>query len=98
MQFRYNYDFGDNWVHILAVEKMLPAEEVVRYPICLAGVRACPPEDVGGLPGYENFLEAMRDPKHPEHTEYLEWISGRFDPEAFDVDEVNRRLRRLRQP
>ena len=95
-QFRYDYDFGDNWQHVLVVEKILPPEEGVRYPVCLAGARACPPEDVGGLPGYENFLEAIGDPGHPEHNEFSEWIGGTFDPEAFDVHEVNQRLRSKR--
>ena len=95
-QFRYDYDFGDNWVHIVVVEKSLPPREGAPSPVCLAGARACPPEDVGGIPGYENFLEARRDPKHPEHKEYLEWIGDTFDPDAFDVDEVNRLLRAIR--
>ena len=95
-QFRYNYDFGDYWQHALVIEETLPPQEGVRYPVCLAGARACPPEDVGGTPGYENFLEALRHPKHPEHNEYLEWIGGAFDSEAFDVDEVNQGLRGIR--
>ncbi len=95
-QFGYNYDFGDYWQHVLVVEKTFPPEEGVRYPVCLAGARACPPEDVGGLPGYENFLEAMRNPEHPEHNEFSEWIGGDFDPEAFDLGEINQTLRSLR--
>jgi pRiA4b ORF-3-like protein len=95
-QFRYDYDFGDNWVHVLFVEKTLPPQKATRYPVCLAGARACPPEDVGGIPGYEDFLEAIKDPNHPEREEYLEWIGGDFDPEAFDLDEVNQKLRSVR--
>src|SRR5437870_1459197 len=79
-QFMYDYDFGDNWQHVLVIEKILPPQEGARYPACLAGARACPPEDVGGLPGYGDFLEATRDRQHPEHDEYREWIGGRFDP------------------
>jgi len=82
-EFRYDYDFGDDWQHVLVVEKTFPPEEGVRYPVCLTGVRACPPEDVGGLPGYENFLEAMRDPRHPEYQEFLDWIGRTFDPEEL---------------
>lgn len=95
-QFRYNYDFGDHWQRALVIEKIVPPQKGARYPVCLAGARACPPEDVGGTPGYESFLEALRDPKHPEHQEYLEWIGGPFNPEAFDVDQVNQKLRSMR--
>lgn len=92
-KFRYEYDFGDGWEHTILVEKILQAEKGARYPICLTGKRACPPEDVGGVWGYENFLEAIANPKHKEHDEYLAWIGGSFDPEEFDLDEVNERLR-----
>ncbi len=95
-QFAYNYDFGDYWQHVLTVEEILAPQEGATYPVCLAGARACPPEDVGGVPGYEDFLEAIKDSTHAEHQEFLQWIGGRFDPEAFDVDEVNRRLRGIR--
>ena len=90
--FGYEYDFGDCWQHDLIVEQIAESAPGVRYPICLAGERACPPEDCGGVWGFENFLEAIRDPSHPEHTEYLEWIGGEYDPEAFDIGEINRRL------
>jgi hypothetical protein len=92
-KFIYEYDFGDSWEHSLLVEKILPAEKGVHYPICIKGKRACPPEDVGGAWGYESFLEALRDPKNPEHDEYLEWVGGEFDPEAFDLEEINQALR-----
>jgi hypothetical protein len=94
-RFSYEYDFGDSWDHTLLVERILPPEEGVRYPVCLKGRRACPPEDVGGVWGYENFLEAIRDPNHDEHEEYLTWVGGEFDPEAFDLEEVNTRLRSM---
>jgi hypothetical protein len=90
--FVYEYDFGDGWVHYLEVEKVLEPEPGQRYPVCLEGERATPPEDVGGIWGYEAYVEAMADPEHPEHEEWLEW-RGEFDPEAFDVDEVNAALR-----
>ena len=96
-KFRYEYDFGDSWEHELIVEKILPAEKGVGYPLCVAGKRACPPEDVGGVWGYQRFLEAIDEPEHPEHDEYLEWIGGEFDPEHFDLDEVNDRLRHPRR-
>ena len=91
----YEYDFGDSWDHTLLVEKILPLQEGIHYPLCLKGKRACPPEDVGGVWGYENFLEAIRDPDHNEHEEYLAWMGGEFDPEAFDPEEINIQLRRM---
>jgi hypothetical protein len=92
-KFGYEYDFGDSWLHQVLVEKVLPPEPGQRYPVCIKGRRACPPEDVGGVWGYDDFLEAIRDPDHPEHEDYWEWIGGEFDPEAFDLDEINELLR-----
>jgi len=95
-RFTYEYDFGDGWEHEILVERILPPEPRVHYPHCLTGKRACPPEDVGGVYGYANFLEAIQDPKHAEHEEYLEWIGGGFDPEAFDLEGLNEELREIR--
>ena len=93
----YQYDFGDSWQHDVVVEKnTLPVEPKTKYPVCMAGQYACPPEDVGGTWGYVEFLEAIRNPEHEEHDSYLEWIGGEFDPKAFDLDAVNKELRRLR--
>lgn len=91
----YEYDFGDGWMHEIRVEKVLPAETGVRLPRCLAGERACPPDDCGGPPGYQNMLEILADPKDPEHEEMLEWAGEDFDPEAFDLDAVDKALRKL---
>ncbi|MGE5591908.1 MAG: plasmid pRiA4b ORF-3 family protein [Bacillota bacterium] len=91
-RFRYVYDFGDDWRHNVVVEKVLLAEQHVRYPICLAGRRACPPEDCGGPWGYAELLEAVRAPEHPEHGEMTEWLGGDFDPEEFDLEATNRAL------
>jgi len=91
-KFRYEYDFGDSWLHRVQVEKVLPPELDWDYPVCIKGRRACPPEDVGGIWGYYHFLEAIQDPEHEEHEEYLEWVGGEFDPEAFDLEETNRAL------
>lgn len=91
-KFRYEYDFGDSWEHELLLEKILPVEAGVRYPRCLKGKRACPPEDCGGVWGYEELLTILANKKHPEHTTYLEWIGGEFDPEEFDLEEVNEML------
>lgn len=94
-RFRYTYDFGDDWEHIIEIEKVLPYESGRIYPACVAGKRACPPEDVGGPWGYESFLETIRDPSDPEHEEMLEWVGGEFDPEEFDIDEVNEVFARM---
>lgn len=93
---RYEYDFGDSWVHEVRVERILPADDARTVPLCTDGARACPPEDCGGEPGYAELLEALSDPKHERHKELLEWVGGAFDPEAFDVEAVSRALRRLR--
>ncbi|OGG46673.1 MAG: hypothetical protein A3F84_07475 [Candidatus Handelsmanbacteria bacterium RIFCSPLOWO2_12_FULL_64_10] len=95
-KFAYEYDFGDSWDHEVLVEKIFPPEPGVKYPLCVKGKRACPPEDVGGVWGYDTFLKAICDPKHEEHDSYLEWIGGEFDPEAFDLDEINQELRRIK--
>jgi len=89
----YIYDFGDSWEHDVVLEKIVPFEPGIALPVCLKGSRACPPEDVGGLPGYEMFLEAITDPSHPECEEMLEWIGDDFDPEHFDLAETNDLLR-----
>lgn len=94
-RFNYEYDFGDSWNHTLLVEKISTPQEGVRYPFCLKGRRACPPEDVGGVWGYKNFLEVLRDPSHDEHEDYLTWVGGDFDPQAFDLEEVNAWLHRM---
>jgi len=96
-EFRYEYDFGDSWLHQVLVEKVLPVELGQTHPACIAGRRACPPEDVGGIWGYDHFVEAIQDPNHEEHKEYLEWVGGPFDPEAFDLKEINQALAALRR-
>jgi hypothetical protein len=96
MKFLYEYDFGDGWEHELVLEKILPPAEGTPYPICLEGARACPPEDCGGSWGYARMLEILSNPDHEEYEETVEWLGGEFDPEAFDIEEVNRQLRRLR--
>jgi Plasmid pRiA4b ORF-3-like protein len=84
-RFRYEYDFGDGWLHDILFEGSPPNEVSQKYPVCLEGSRACPPEDVGGVWGYAEFLDAIADPKHERHCELLEWIGGEFDPEEFDA-------------
>ena len=94
--FIYLYDFGDGWEHRVTVEKILPPEPGLKLPQCLAGANACPPEDVGGPPGYADFLEAIRNPAHEEHAEMLEWCGGAFDPAAFRPDDINTAFRDLK--
>ncbi|MEK6734340.1 MAG: plasmid pRiA4b ORF-3 family protein, partial [Pseudomonadota bacterium] len=68
----YSYDFGDDWSHEILFEKILPAEAQVKYPRCIDGENACPPEDCGGVWGYEEMLEIIQDPKHPEYQNRLD--------------------------
>jgi len=90
----YEYDFGDGWRHEVLLEGVLLAAPAVSYPTCLAGQRACPPEDCGGPHGYEELLKIIRDPNHEERDEYLTWLGGQapanrpFDPERFDAAAV----------
>ena len=93
--FRYEYDFGDSWTHMVKVEKILEPTPEIVVPACLTGRRACPPEDVGGIGGYENFVEAIADPNHPEHRELLDWVGGSYDPKKFDIAAVNSALEDL---
>jgi hypothetical protein len=95
-KFIYEYDFGDSWEHVILVEKILPPEPGVKFPVCIKGKRACPPEDVGGIWGYEEFLEAISDPSHEEHYSYLEWWGTEFDPEEFNIEEVNTSLGQMK--
>jgi hypothetical protein len=91
--FDYEYDFGDGWEHEVLFEGCLQAEKGIRYPLCVEGERACPPEDSGGPYGYPEYLEAMADPKHEEHESFMEW-RGPFDPEAFDTQAATKRMRK----
>lgn len=93
----YEYDFGDSWQHEITIEKVIAADEKPpKYPVLLAGERACPPEDVGGPPGYDHFLAAINDPKNEEFQEMLEWYgSNDFDPDFFEMDEINKILKKM---
>lgn len=92
-KFRYEYDFGDDWQHVILVEKILPLNPDEQYPMCIKGKRACPPEDCGGIWGYSDFLDAIGNPEHPEHQSMLEWAGGSFESEVFDMEAVNQQLR-----
>ena len=95
--FKYTYDFGDDWEHRITVEKrLLPDPELAHCAICLDGANACPPEDVGGAPGYADFVAAMADPKHPEHRDMMDWYGSPFDPTHFDFVGVNLELQTIK--
>ena len=90
----YEYDFGDGWEHDVVLERAVSSLPIALNARLVAGEGACPPEDVGGIGGYYGFLEAIKDPKHPEHDDMLEWCGGAFDPDALDLDEINSYFRR----
>jgi len=89
----YEYDFGDGWQHEVVLEKVTESEPGIRYPRCLDGERACPPEDVGGACGFADYVDAITNPNHREHDEFLEW-SGPFDPAEFDATQATRRMKK----
>ena len=94
-EFEYVYDFGDDWAHRLIVEPATRGGAAGPSPLCLAGENACPPEDVGGPPGYAAFLRALADSKDENHAQYLQWIGGLWDAKGFDLNRINRELRGL---
>jgi pRiA4b ORF-3-like protein len=94
----YHYDFANGWEHAIVVEAIRPAEPGVDCPICMIGEYACPPEDCGGRPGYGRLLSAFREPDRPQHYAILKRFSGTFDPDAFDLAAINRRLVQLPSP
>ena len=85
VSFTYLYDFGDDWQHVIEVERLLALDVAPRTAACIDGARARPPEDVGGVSGYERFLAVMADPSDPEHADTKRWCGGHFDPEWFDL-------------
>ncbi|MPZ67273.1 MAG: hypothetical protein GEU83_17810 [Pseudonocardiaceae bacterium] len=95
----YTYDFGDSWDHEILIERALTAGDADRYPTCLAGEGACPPEDCGGTGGYERLREILADPRDPEHEHMLDWLGiddpAEFDPAGFDLAAIDERLRRI---
>jgi hypothetical protein len=103
-EFSYVYDFGDWWEHRVLVEAIFGPISGESYPCCIAGARACPPEDCGGVHGYAELLSALHNPRHPEHAQWSEWVPAGFDPEAFDPTDATELLqhakkrRRARRP
>jgi len=85
---QYDYDFGDGWEHEVTLEAIVPRQKGKKYPLCLGGERACPPEDCGGVGGYEDLLAVINNPAHEEYDSTLQWLGGRFEPEKFDPRRV----------
>ncbi|CAN5640395.1 plasmid pRiA4b ORF-3 family protein [soil metagenome] len=92
LTFTWVYDYGDNWQHKVKVERAADMGVALNHPLCITGQGACPPDDVGGVPGFEEFVQAMGDPAHPEHDELTGWYGRPFDPVAFSVADVQERL------
>jgi hypothetical protein len=92
--FEYEYDFGDSWHHDIEFEGRFHQEKGEKYPRCIDGSRACPPEDVGGIWGYEEFLDALANKNHERHAEFKRWVGSKFDPEKFDAVGTTRRMQR----
>lgn len=90
----YEYDFGDDWEHDIVLEKILPYDNKLVYPICVKGKMNCPPEDCGGVLRYAYMLEVIKDPEHEDYEELRDWLGEEFDPEFFDIDTVNELLKR----
>ncbi len=93
--FKYLYDFGDRWEHSVRIERIADAMPGIAYPRLIEAVGRCPPEDVGGPWGYGEFLDAISDPRHEEHAEWLQWIGGHFDPTATEIEALAEAVRRL---
>jgi len=91
----YSYDFGDSWEHKILVEEIFK-DEVIISPICISGEMNCPPEDCGGIWGYTDLLEVIKDKKHPDHVGMLEWLGGSFDPKFFNLSDVNKLLSKVK--
>ena len=89
MQMEYEYDFGDGWYHELVLEKIIEPAIGKFYPACTAGEKSCPPEDCGSIPGFYNMLEIIKNKKRPEYKEMMEWLGEDYDPDEFDMDQVN---------
>ncbi|MGB4204426.1 MAG: plasmid pRiA4b ORF-3 family protein [Bacteroidales bacterium] len=88
----YEYDFGDGWEHDIILEKILPVDNKINYPICVGGKMNCPPEDCGGIWGYFDLLDILKNPDDEEYENYIEWLGEEFDPEYFNKDEINELL------
>jgi hypothetical protein len=90
--FVYVYDFGDNWQHRVTVEGLRAGDPGIFYPVLVDGARRAPPEDVGGVPGFMDFLEAITEPDHPDHAQVSEWAGGAFDPDDIEQGAIEQDL------
>lgn len=88
-KFIYEYDFGDFWEHEILIEKILPVDNNVKYPICIGGKLACPPEDCGGIWGYYELLNTISNPENEGYEDMIEWLGYDFDPVYFSIEETN---------
>lgn len=92
-QMIYEYDFGDSWNHSIVLEKILPQDQTLKHPVCIAGKMRCPPEDSGGIHRYSMLLEQLKDPKGEGYEDAAYWLGTEYDPEYFDKEEINALLR-----
>jgi hypothetical protein len=90
--FKYSYDFGDNWKLLIEVEAAFPVQFALKHPVCSGGEFAAPPEDVGGVGRFRQFLDALKDPNDEEHENYVHWSGGNYDFSRCDLAEINARL------
>ena len=96
VKFRYWYDFGDDWMHEIQIEREVESATGKRNARCIAGEHACPPEDCGGVPGYADMVAILADPAHEEYGEMREWVGDDFDPRHFNLASADRRLSSLK--
>lgn len=89
---RYEYDFGDGWMHFIALEEIIDDAGGALVPACIAGENAAPPDDCGGPPGYMNLVQVLADPANQEYGELLEWVGDKFDPHHVDIHAITARL------
>jgi hypothetical protein len=94
---KYTYDFGDDWEHTIAVEKIFENDLGMEPPFCVDGAGNCPPEDCGSIPGYADIVEAMKKPASKQAQEFIEWLGQSYDPEKFEIDEINKALKYFRK-
>jgi hypothetical protein len=95
LTFTYIYDFGDNWRHTVKIEGVEPSRPHMPYPCFVEGVHRCPPEDVGGTPGYEAFMEAVTTPRHPERRTMLDWYGGPYNPKDINRQMIEHRFAQI---